>query len=173
MNNDEVSFVKYVFSTFLLSLSLMLTACGGGSSSSDGGGDPVDPTTIPAVISGSYSGTWEGSGTNASGTFTCEGTFTLNVSQSGSTIVVTYSVVTSGGSGTGQCTEAFNFTGNGTYNASNGALGILSVQDTITAALSGTASEQAGKITLSGTWSTTESASANVVASGTWTAESL
>ena len=173
MNSDEALFVKHIFSTFLLSLFLILTACGGGSSSSDGGGDSMDGTTIPPIIAGSYTGTWEGSGTNASGVFTCEGTFTLNISQSGSTIVVTFSVVASGASGAAQCTEAFNFTGNGTYNASNGALAILSVQDSITAALSGTASEQAGKITLSGTWSTTETASANVVASGTWTAESL
>lgn len=165
--------MKYILSTFLLSLVLMLTACGGGSSSSDGGGDSMDGDTFPESISGTYSGTWEGSGTSASGVFTCQGTFTLTISQSGSTIVVTYNVVTSGGSGTGQCTEAFDFSGNGTYNASTGALGILSVEGAITASLSGTASEQTGKITLSGIWSTTETASAAVIASGTWTAESL
>lgn len=162
--------MKYVFSTFLVSLFLLLVACGGGSSSSDGGGDTMDGAN-PQDISGTYSGTWTGSGTDESGTFTCGGTFTLNVSQSGSTIVVTFDVVTTSGTGIGQCTEAFNFTGNGTYGASTGELHITSTQDGITASVNGFSGEPDGKITLSGTWSTTDTASSDVIASGTWTAE--
>lgn len=165
--------VKTAFSTILISLFFVLAGCGGGSSSSDGGGEPPPEATVPQTISGSYSGTWEGSGTNASGVFTCEGEFNLNISQSGSTIAVAFSVISSSGSGTGQCTEAFSFTGNGIYNAGNGDLAILSIAADITAALNGGASEQGGKITINGTWSTTDTNSADVIASGTWTAESL
>ena len=81
-------------------------------------------------------------------------------------------MTSTGGSGTGQCTDAFSFSGSGTYNANDGALAILSVIGNVTAAVNGTASEQDGKITLSGTWSTTDTNSAGVIASGTWTAES-
>lgn len=164
--------MKTAFSTFLVTMYLLLAACGGGSSSSDGGGDSTEGATIPQNISGSYSGTWEGSGVGVAGVFTCEGTFNLNISQSGSTITVAFSVVSSSGSGTGQCVQAFSFSGNGTYNATTGEVAILAVNGGITVSVNGVASEQGGIITLSGAWSTTATNSANVIASGTWTAVS-
>ena len=164
--------MKTAFSTLLVSMFLFLTACGGGSSSSDGGGAPPPEATVPQDISGGYSGTWEGSGRDVSGVYTCEGTFDLEITQSGSTITVSFSVTSSAGSGNARCTEPFSFSGGGTYNSTNGTLAILSVIGEITVALSGSASELGGKITLGGTWSTTETNSAAVIASGTWAAES-
>lgn len=167
--------MKTAISTLLVSMVLLLAACGGGSSSSDGGTAlPPEPedATVPQDISGSYSGTFEGSGTNASGVYTCSGTFDLDITQSGSTITVVFSVTSSTGSGTARCTEPFSFSGNGTYNSTNGAIAILSTTSQITAAINGEASELAGKITMIGNWSTTETNSASVIASGTWSAES-
>ena len=168
--------MKTVFSAFLFSTLFLLAACGGGSSSSDGGGDPGDPPTadptIPQSIAGTYSGTYEGSGRDVSGVYTCEGTFVLEISQSGTTITVTFAVTSSGGSSTARCTEAFSVSSNGTYNSNSGALSILTVIGEITASVTGTASELNGKITLAGNWSTTNTSSAAVIASGTWTAES-
>ena len=164
--------MKTAFSTLLVSTFLLLAACGGGSSSSNGGGEPPQEATIPQNISGSYSGSWEGSGRDVSGVYTCEGTFNLNITQSGSTITVSFSVTSSSGTGAARCKEPFSFSGGGTYNSTNGALAILSVIGDVTAAINGTASELGGKITLRGTWSTTETNSAAVIAGGTWTAES-
>ena len=96
----------------------------------------------------------------------------LEISQSGTTITATFAVTSTGGSGTARCTEAFSVSSDGTYTSNNGALSILTVIGEITASVTGTASEQNGKITLSGNWSTTNTNSAAVIASGTWTAES-
>jgi hypothetical protein len=169
----RVPLVKTLFSTVTVTVVLLISACGGGSSSSDGGGDPPPEASIPQSIAGSYQGTWEGSGRDVSGVYTCEGTFNLTVTQSGSTVTVAFSVVSSSGSGTARCTEAFSFSGDGVYNANTGEVSILSTIGNVTAALSGTASELGGTISMSGNWSTTDAKSAGVIASGTWTAESL
>lgn len=160
--------MKFGFNTLLWLVTLLLVACGGGDSGSGGGG----ATTIPANIAGNYTGNWSGSGTNAAGTFTCEGTFNLSISQAGTTLVVTFNLQSTGGTAAGECTDAFSFSGGGTYNASSGELNIESEQGSESAFLNGTASEAMATITINGTWSVLDTASGDVVSSGTWNATS-
>ena len=158
----------------LMILSLAVTGCGGGSSST-GSGSSTDTGTsspsvaAPEVVSGSYSGSWEGSGTNAAGTFVCSGQFGMVLSQSGTDLDVTLSLLT----GTGECNDFFEVSGFGTYLSSTGELTFSASVGENTISVVGTATEQNGTITFAGRWSATNSASNIVVASGTWTAESL
>ena len=143
---------------------LIVTACGGGSSES---GTGPGEGTVPDSVVGTYSGTFEGSGTNANGPFTCAGTFLMTISQSGGALVARLSITSPGIS---PCDEGFSFSGSGNYNSTTGNITISGEQGGTTISLVGTATEQDGQVTMSGRWSTIETASANVIASGTWTA---
>ena len=156
--------MKHVASIFLFSIFLALNGCGGGSSDSGGGSDNG---TAPESLIGTYNGTFNGSGTNANGPFTCSGTFQMSISQSGSNLVVRLNidpvVIT-------PCDNAFDFTGTGTYNPNTGVVGMSTTSGNTTISVNGTATEKDGKITISGVWSTIETNSSDVIASGTWTA---
>lgn len=156
--------MKHAASIFFFSVLLILGGCGGGSSDSGSGSDGG---TVPQSLVGTYSGTFQGSGTNANGSFTCSGAFQMTISQSGSNLVVRLRldpvVVT-------PCDNAFDFTGGGTYNPTTGAVSITSSVGNTTISINGEASESNGKIMISGSWSTTETNSNDVIAAGTWTA---
>lgn len=148
---------------------LGLTGCGGGDSSDGAGGGEPDPGAPPADIAGNYKGTWNGSGTDANGRFTCSGSFTMSITQSGSSLVIKMSVL----NGTGECDEAFEFSGGGTYNATTGEISMSLESTPNTADITGTVVQTDLVITMSGQWSITDSASASVLSSGTWKAEPL
>ena len=156
--------MKHAFSFVLVFFFLITAACGGGSSDSGSGSTEG---TVPQNIVGTYSGTFEGRGTNANGAFTCNGTFSMTISQSGGNLVVNLTVDTIVIT---PCNDAFNFSGSGSYNQTTGNISITVEQGGTTISLSGTATERDGQITMSGQWSTSETSSNNVIASGNWTA---
>ena len=156
--------MKHATSIFILSLLLIVSGCGGGSSDSGGSSDGG---TIPKSLVGTYTGTFDGRGTNANGPFTCSGSFQMTISQSGGNLVVRVNVdpivVT-------PCDGAFNVTATGTYNPTNGVVSFGNTSGSTTVSVSGNATEKEGQITLSGAWSITETSSSTVIASGTWMA---
>ena len=156
--------MKYAFSLFLVSFYLVFAGCGGGSSDSGGGSGEG---TVPQDIAGTYSGTFQGSGTTANGTFTCNGTFDMTITQSGGnlavSVIINPVVIT-------QCDNAFNFSGGGSYNQTTGNISITAVQGGTNISINGTVTERDGQITASGQWSTTEVSSNKVIASGNWSA---
>ena len=156
--------MKHVFSFVLVSFFLIFTGCGGGSSDSGSGSSKG---TVPQNIVGTYSGAWEGSGTNANGPFTCAGTFLMSISQSGGTLVARLNITSEGVT---PCDEGFNFTGGGNYNQTTGNISITAEQGGTTISINGTVTERDGQITMSGQWSTSEISSNNVIASGNWSA---
>ncbi len=99
-----------------------------------------------------------------------EGTLNMKISQSGSTLVVTSNVKTE----EGDCEDDFEFSAGsrGSYISNTGAISITSAQDGNTLSLNGIATEQDGNIRISGQWSVIDTASADVVSAGTWSAES-
>lgn len=155
--------MKHATSFLLFFIFLSLSACGGGSSDSGGGGD----TTTPESLVGTYTGTFNGRGTNANGPFTCSGKFQMTISQSGSNLVVRLNVdpivIT-------PCNNVFNFSGSGNYNSSTGAVSMTGKSGNTTISINGTASEKNEQVTMSGSWSQIETNSSDVIASGTWTA---
>lgn len=159
--------MKRVLSTVLATLFLVVTGCGGSGDTSDGGGaeEPVNPQNI----AGTYSGTWEGSGTDENGVFTCSGEFVVTITQGGIVITANFNLVT----GMGPCNDFFDAPGNGTYDASTGEVRLELVAGANTVDIVGTATLQGSGITLSGQWSTINTVSNAVVASGTWVAQSI
>ncbi len=151
-----------------MAFTLAIAGCGGGGSSTGSGGSSDASGTTPENIAGSYSGAWQGNGTNASGPFICAGEFSMMISQSGSVVTATLALVT----GSGECNDFFNSPGSGSYLASNGEMTITLIVGDDTVTIIGTAMEQDGNITFTGRWSSIVTASGNVVASGTWTAAS-
>ena len=165
------NFVLYVPILLLLAV----TGCGSGDSSDGAGGENGNGngggsgggTMFPADISGTYTMQWSGGGTNATGAFTCSGTATLTLAQAGTVITATLVVQTE----TGDCEAWFNWTGSGTYASSTGAISMGTVIGANTVIFTGTASAGTdGTVSLSGQWTVINTASADVVVSGTWSA---
>lgn len=147
-------------------LLLTVTGCGGGDSSDGADSD----TTFPADISGTYSLQWSGGGTGATGAFTCSGTATLTLVQAGTVLSATLVLQ----SDTGDCEDWFDWSGGGSYASSTGAINMGTEIGDNTVILTGAASQAAdGTITLSGQWTVINTASADVVASGSWSAEPM
>ncbi len=152
---------------FLVAFVFAVVGCGGGETSDGAGGSSGATNANPDSIAGTYSGTWEGRGTSATGTFVCSGEFVMVISQSGAQVVVALTLVT----GSGECDDFFAFSGSGSYVSSTGEISVSAPIGDNTVNLVGTATGQTGQVTINGRWSTIVTNSANVVASGTWTAQ--
>ena len=157
----------------LVLLLLTATGCGGGGDSSDGaGGENAGGAGvgIPIDISGTYSLRWSGGGTNAMGAFTCSGTSTMTLTQSGT--VLTARLILQ--SETGDCEDWFDLSMGGTYASSTGEINMSTEIGANTVIVTGTASQAVdGTVTLSGQWTVIDTASADVVASGDWSAQPM